>query len=47
MRTDSKTLNDTYDHLDVLLQIIRHVRWDILGAVVWLWYPVEDLKICY
>lgn len=35
----------TYNHLNVLLQIIRHVCWDVLCAVVGARYPVEDLEM--
>lgn len=36
--------SDTYDHLDVLLEVLGHVTGQVLRGVVRLRNPVEDLE---
>lgn len=35
----------TYDRLNVLLQVFWHLTGQVLGVVVRLWNPVEDLQV--
>lgn len=44
-KTKINDASDTYDCLDVLLEIVGHVGGQVLSAVVQLRGPVEDLQI--